>query len=64
MAGLEFIDRIQLALHPEIFIPENVASLPNWNTHNVDEVERRLDFFFERLSAASGIPAGMLKGES
>ena len=68
MNDLHFIDRLQLAFHPEIFIPENCASLPDWDIYkgksSIDKTGDQLDLFFKRMSAASGIPAGMLKGES
>jgi len=55
MSELHFIDRIQLSLHPEIFIPENVASLPNWNTHKEkdDAVEMTVSYFLCRMSEAT-----------
>lgn len=54
MERSQFISRLELAHHPEIFIPENVASLPDWNSHKAkDEFEMRLNQWLYNSSRAS-----------
>lgn len=50
----QFVSKERLAQNPEIFIPENCATLPSWNAHSdKGGVEKRVLFYLASMSEAS-----------